>query len=435
MVAFNFLNSNEKIRIPPYILINFKNSFLFLAPSLFTLLINLFTMPIFARNLSHYDYSIIGYFGAIQGIITPILNLSLFPYYMRHYHKRTDTENDDVIKNIVVFLAFANLVTIVTGTLIVYLYFYVAEVEFPLFPYIFFSFFSVYFLLFVSSLKMKYKMKRKGISYAFLGILCPILNITIGLFLVAELNLGAKGYMGAILLGQGLVGIYALITLYRNSPFDFKMIKDALILGYPLIIAAIMEFPILYLDRILLEQRNDIISFGLYSIGLMFAGYFVTVGSAIFQAFEPDFYKFIGKRQAKKTLLTAALVFGLLLFITILFNIFSSFIVSFLTSNRYPGAHKYADILIWANLLMLFSYFLAIYFVVAGKTKLLLLKQVILCILSVFFLYYAVVNWGFSGAAYARVFINLVNCLILVLFGGIIYWNMKQYSQRNGLNT
>jgi O-antigen/teichoic acid export membrane protein len=196
-----------------------------------------------------------------------------------------------------------------------------------------------------------------------------------------------------------------------------------------------MEFPVLYLDRILLEQRNDIISFGLYSIGLMFAGYFVTVGSAIFQAFEPDFYKFIGKRQAKKTLLTAALVFGLLLFITILFNIFSSFIVSFLTSNRYPGAHKYADILIWANLLMLFSYFLAIYFVVAGKTKLLLLKQIILCILSVFFLYYAVVNWGFSGAAYARVFINLVNCLILVLFGGIIYWNMKQHMQCKGFQT
>ena len=63
----------------------FKSTFLYLFASLFTAAIGVFLNPFMAKNLSPYDYSIMGYFSSFSNIILPVLNFSMISYYLRNY--------------------------------------------------------------------------------------------------------------------------------------------------------------------------------------------------------------------------------------------------------------------------------------------------------------------------------------------------------------
>jgi O-antigen/teichoic acid export membrane protein len=396
---------------------NFGNSLYFFAPSILTLLVNLFTAPVFARNLSLYDFAVIGYFASIQSIFLPVLNLSLFPYYMREFHTRTELENTKVLHNIVIFLSAVNLITIAIGICIVSVFFSAAHVGFPLFPYLIFSLFTAYFSIYSSSITLNYKMQKNGLKYALFSGIPSIVNILLGLLFVVALQWGASGKMGAMMSAQAVVGGTAFMLLYRKgTAVDFTIIKDALKLGFPLIIGSLLEFPILYLDRILLEPQHDVAQLGLYNIGLTFSGYMLMMNAAIFQAFEPDMYRFVSQKMIKGLLVTVGAVFGVMFLSNVMFSLFSRPIVSILTSGRYTDAYAYANIFIWSDMLLHFSYFLAIFFIVAGETKLLLYRKMMIAAMSGAIFYYAIQHWGFAGAAYAKIVVNFVNCLLLVSF-------------------
>ena len=396
---------------------NFKNSFLFFLPSIVAMCIQLISTPIFSKNMSSYDYSVMGYFNAFQQLFMPIMNMSLFPYYMSGYHKRTEAENNTVLINIIVFLAVTNLVTILLGIVGLYAYFKIANVSFPLFPYVIFSLFTPYFSIFVAALTMNYKMHKKAKSYAIVQSMYPIISIGVGLLFVVIFHWGAKGRMGAILFGQLTLGVYAFSSLYKSDfKFDFDIIKKALKLGYPLIIITLLQFPVQNIDKLFLERLDNIDSFALYNIGLKFSGIIMMVGSSLFQAFEPDFYKYIGKKEWKKLLITASMVFGSLIFINIIFNLVSKPVIALLTSYRYTEAYAYSDIAIWANLMLFFTYLLSIFFVVYERTKSLLLLRIILAGLSMVIWALFINRWEFMGAVWARVAINSVNVILMIIF-------------------
>lgn len=169
-----------------------------------------------------------------------------------------------------------------------------------------------------------------------------------------------------------------------------------------------------YIDRIILERQNDVTNFGLYNIGIKMAGFLFAMGGAMFQAFEPDFYRFSEQKKIKKLLFSIVLVFGVIFLANIIFMIFSKPVVDFLTSGRYTEAYKYANILIWGNYIMQFTYVLSIIIIVKGKTKLLFFNKIFMSIIGVIVFMTFIPSWSFMGAAYAKIVINLIYCLSLL---------------------
>ncbi len=411
MIKVNRINIllNENI-------VNIKNSLYFLAPSVLILLVSLFTFPIFSRYLAHYDFSVMGYFESINQIFLPIMNLSFYTYYMKDFFKRTQEENRKVLVSLMLFLSGTNLIIISLGLLILSIYFKVVQVIFPLFPYALLSLGSLYFMLYGSFLSIEYKMNKKGLKFCAFKSLMAMLPILIGLFFVVKLGLGATGKMLGIAISQLLLGVYSFKVLYHKNEFDFSIIKEALIFGYPLIIIAFLDFPTTYIDRILLERQNDIANFALYNIGLKMAGFVFMLASSVFQAFEPDFYKFASQRNIKRFIQCVLLVFGFLFSINIGFSIVSKTVISLLTSGKYTGSYQYANLIIWSNFLLLLSYLLAVIMVVKNKTKLLMYGKIILSIVGATVFVIFINKWKFFGAAYARIIINSSNCFILIMF-------------------
>jgi len=406
-IVINLLNKN---------IINIKNSLYFLAPSVLELLISLVTFPIFSRNLSPYDFSVIGYYESINQIFLPIMNLSFYVYYMKDFFKRTPEENKRVLISLMLFLSGTNLLIISLGFVLLHVYFKLAQVTFPIFPYALLSLSSLYFTLYGSFLGIEYKMNREGLKFFLLMSISALLALSVSLFLVVNLDFGAMGRMSGIVISQLAIGVFAFKVLYKKVDFDFNIIKKALRFGYPLIIIAFLDFPTVYIDRIILERQNDIANFALYSIGLKMAGFVFMLGSSVYQAFEPDFYKFASQKNIGRFIQSVLLVFGFLFGVNIVFTFISKPVVEFLTSGRYTGAYQYANLIIWSNFFLLLSYLLGVILIVQNKTKILLYRKIIMAFFGVTMFVLLISRWQFIGAAYARIIINSLNCFILIIF-------------------
>lgn len=379
------------------------------------MLINLVTFPIFSKNLSPLDFSIMGYYESISQIFLPIMNLSLYTYYMKDYFIRTAEENQRVLVSSMLFLSVSNLILIIIGLGVLYIYFELAQVSFPLFPYVLLALLPQYFSIYTAFLNIEYKMKKQGRKFFAISVVGGISAIVFSLFLVVPFGLGATGKMLGILISQLIIGVFAYKKLYKKASFDFSIIKKALVFGTPLIIMAFLDFPTNYIDRILLERQNDVANFALYSISIKIAGFIFILSSAIFQAFEPDFYKFTAQKRTKEFLQSVLLVFGFLFIINILFSVSSEPLVALLTSGRYTESYVYANIIIWGNYFLAFSYLLGIIMIVKNQTRLMLYIKIVMAIIGGTVFPIFISQWSFWGAAYARILINVVTCLLLLI--------------------
>ena len=62
-----------------------KNAGLYFGSSLLVAIIGVLLNPIFAMNLSHEDYAIIGYYTSFNVFLIPLLHCCLISYYSRQY--------------------------------------------------------------------------------------------------------------------------------------------------------------------------------------------------------------------------------------------------------------------------------------------------------------------------------------------------------------
>ena len=392
------------------------NSIYFMIPSILSMFIQLFTTPIFARNLSPTDFSIIGYFTAIGAIYSSLINYSLFSYYMRGFHARSEEENNHVISTTVLFLLLANTVFLSVNYFGWSVYFRLARVSFPIYPYLWITYINSFMGVFTGALFMYYKMYKKPYRFMWYSILSTVINIGLGLYLVVNLHMGATGKMLAIMCGNGLVGAISFKLLCREWVIDWQEVRNAFKLGYPMIVIVLLSIPVTNLDKLLLERNRDMVNYSYYTIGMQFSGYLMMMYTSIYQAFEPDVYKFANTNKKKLGLL-ALLIFGFAVISNLVFTLFSKPVIGLLTSYRYTGATKYANIFVWANLFSLATMFLAAIFVAKGKTLSLLWRKMAVSVCGTGLLYYSVNRWGFMGAAGTRVAVNFFDCALMLLIG------------------
>ncbi len=395
------------------------NSIYFMIPSIFSMLIQLFTTPIFARNLSPTDFSIIGYFTAIGAIYSSLINYSLFSYYMRGFHARSEEENNHVISTTVLFLMLSNMVFLAVNYVGWSIYFRLARVSFPFYPYLLITYINSFLGVFTGALFMYYKMYKKPYRFMWYSILSTIINIGLGLYLVVNLHLGATGKLLAIMCGNGLVGLIAFRLLCRELVIDWQVIRNAFKLGYPMIVIVLLSIPVTNLDKLLLERNRDIINYSYYTIGMQFSGYLMMMYTSIYQAFEPDVYKFANTSKRKLGFL-AFFIFGFAAVCNLIFALLSKPVIGFLTSYRYTGAARYANIFVWSNYFLLMTMFLAAVFVAKGKTLSLLWRKVAVSMCGTGLLYYSVDRWGFMGAAGTRVAVNVFDCALMLFIGLVL---------------
>ena len=205
----------------------FKSTFLYLFASLFTAAIGVFLNPFMAKNLSPYDYSIMGYFSSFSNIILPVLNFSMISYYLRNYFIIPEDRRQIVSDTILLTLLIYGFAVLFLTILIFYFYLRWFNISFPFYPYVLLSFIPIYLSNFLLLYQINCRIKREAGKYSKVTILNAILNSLLAIIFVIIYKYGSEGRLLATLIASFFTAIYCFKKLFKKLQFDFQVIKDA----------------------------------------------------------------------------------------------------------------------------------------------------------------------------------------------------------------
>jgi len=403
---------------------NLINSFYYFGGTFLQFIIAIFTQPIFSRYLELKDFATIGYFAAIQNLIYPLFSMSLPFYYMAQYWKNTDETNGHKnLSFIINFLNISNGIIAVVSFILISLYFKIANVVFPLTPFIFIVIANLIFEKYKTYYLLECRIQRQGLRFFLLNLMQIVVNTAFSLFFVVSLNGGAIGRMSGTLMGIAFLGIISIALLIKEKKYkislkiDWVQVKPALKYCIPLIIGAYAYYPIGNIDSLLLERLGDVSEFGYYNIGLTISGFAGTFFLAFYQSFEPDLYKLIAQKRYKKYILVVLFYIAVLAALSLLFILTSKPIVSFLTAGRFAKASIYANIFIIGIFFMQVGGIFEQLFTAFGKTKLVMWRNILMGVFCVIMYYSMIAKYQFYGANITRV----ITSLFYLISGAIMF--------------
>jgi len=386
---------------------NLQKAALYFGSSLLHLVFSVITSPIFARHLEPNDFAIIGYFGSLGVFFGPLFNLSFASYYIIRYFKQTEEENRKTLFNLIFFLNIIDVLMFGISYGALWAYFYLAKVSFPLYPFGLLTLGALAFEVFRIFLQINYRVRKKAWSFFFLSAGYVILNMAFSLLFVVTYQMGAAGKIAGPLVSKIAMTVICLyiVRKYIRVTIDFRELKAALKLSLPLLLAAYAYFPLQHVDKLYLERLRDSYEFGFYNIGYTMASYVGLASFALYQAFEPDIYKYVAQKNRRKLFLYFSMIILFMAGMSLMFILFSRHVVDYLTAGRYTRAYQYANINVVGLLLInIFGVFQAL-LTALQRTRLVLMANLAGGIAALIIYKIFIVHWGFQGANWARVIV------------------------------
>jgi len=406
-----------------YLLRRAKDSLLYFGAAMIALPISFITSPLFAKNLSAYDFSAIGYFSAIMSFFLPIINLSFYNYYMLDYFKREEVDRKKILQSLVSFLLIFNVFVVSSGFLILHYYLKIMNSQFNAYPLGLIVLLTGVATLGRSFWLLRLRFERKSIKYFVLSVIFTLSNVGLAILFVVYYRMGAAGKLIPALLIDFTIFLVFFIRFIKKISIDMKLVKKAIIFSLPIILTALLNLPVLTLDRIILERVNNIREFAYYNIAFSFAGYVYTFIIAISMTLEPDVYKFVGEKNKKKLVQIFLILLAAVVVTNITFILFSEPVIDFLTAGRYMGAVKYANLLVVSQSCLALVYFMGSVLTALKMTRLEFIVMAVIAIISISALTTLISLFEYFGAIYAKLLTYLIWFCLLAL--AILFRNHK----------
>ena len=406
------------VKYIPYL----KNSGIYFFSSLFVALIGVLLNPVYAMNLSHEDYAILGYYQSFNLLLTPLLHFSLFSFYSRHYYFVSEEKRDEFGDTILLSSIIIGFFSFIVFTTAFYLKSrYWGEV-FPFFPFAILTFFQLYIGNITSFHLIKLRVRREAKSYARVSLSQFVLVTLFSLVLVVYCKHGAEGKLLGTFIATVMVALYSLFKSVTYFRINKNVLKQGLKFSFPLTISALLWYFLTGVDRVFLTSMNDKITYGLYCVGLQIAGYMTIFYTTIANTFEPDIYQSIAQKKNKKLFIIIGVIVGTVTFFNLLFVVFAPFVIGLLTANRYTDAVPFAQVLALHNISMACYYMVVKLLIGYGYVRMELLVRFIGAGLSIMMFYFLIKCYGFMGAAWGQV----LSFVLLSLIGLITFYYMKR---------
>ncbi len=385
-----------------------NTSFLYLGSSLCVSLIGILINPILAKNLSHEDYAIIGYFTSFQLLLIPLIGFNLTTYYLRNYSRIAEDKRQIVSDTILIGLIVIGFFSLVLFTTALYLYCSWIKVKFSFFPYAIYSMAQTYVSIFFTFYLIKLRINRQAKKFALVTIINALVTTTLTLILVAYYKQGADGKLLSSLIAAILIGTYSINKSIGRWQFDFKILKEALVFGLPLTTSALFWYFLTGVDRAILAELNDTYTFGNYSVAIQITAYMAIFYTAVNNTFEPDIYQAITENNKRRLIKLIGSSIAVIIFANLAFIALAPFTISLLTANRYVESTPFARILALQNITMACYYMVVKLFIGYGHVKAELAVRIVGAAISVLLFKILINEYGFYGAAWGQVFSFLI---------------------------
>ena len=330
--------------------LTFKNFLWYALPFLIRNFIPLISLPFFTRYISPSDFGILA-LSVIYGVlIVGLLNLGLISVFERNYFEfKKSKERIELMWTCIIFV-FINLTIGVVLT-----FQFEDSINHFLFGKIFPSYLTVLAILHLSIksiLQYFYiylRNAKKANLYAMISISEALICVLLSIYFVYNQQ-GIIGYVLGQAIGVSLLFILLLFLSLINNQVNFKLslLKENLILSFPLTPRVFFGTINTQFDRFMLGNINSTIGVGLYDIGQKVANLGFLFMTVLQQVFSPEvFSTYIEKPNQFSTHVGNYLTpfFYLSLLFCLLLGVFSQEIIYVLTTPDYYEAYPIIIIL------------------------------------------------------------------------------------------
>lgn len=253
-----------------------------------------------------------------------------------------------------------------------------------------------------------YQVRQEADKYAWFQISLAMATALLSIVLVVSWKMGWVGRMLGIYLTFGLFSIVAIYELFRMrylvKYFRYKYIRQALIIGIPLIPHELGQAVINMSDRLFISKMVNVEAVGHYTIGYQLGMVIMMISSALSQAWSPYLFENLVNATEKtkaKLVKQSYLMMGLFLLALAGLYIATPLIFRLFIDKRFAGA---IDYVFWVALGYVFygMYTLVVnYIYFAKKTYILAWLTAGNAIVNILFNYIFILKFGAIGAAYA----------------------------------
>lgn len=395
----------------------------YLLASLISSGISVLINPFLALNLSPEDYGIIGYYTSLNVLFLPFLSFSLHTFYIRKYYMVTPEMVIKIRNNILSFQLVGGFASLLLVLLVFNIYAKSIHLTFAVFPYLYLSAFSVFFMNFFRILLADRRMSGKAKSFFNFSVINIVITVSLALLLVVFLKYGATGRLLGNCLAAVITGIIAMISLKFKFTMDKEIIREALVFSWPILFSAILYFVFEGFDRILLERLNDTATLGLYNVAFQITAYVGVFGTAMIQTFEPDIFKATAENNIKKALKFMGIIAVAVSVACVIFYFLAEPLINILTYGRYTDSVPYARVLVFRNVAVVLAFLSSDIIIALGYPKIELVNRIIGSLLAFLVFYVLIEYFTFYGAAWGQTITLLV--MALISFAFILYKMIK----------
>ena len=288
------------------------------------MLLTLLLLPLFTFYLSPKDYGIIANLNLFSLFISAIFTIGFGTSFGIEY---TSPENrlkkHSVVYTSLSTLFISSILMVLLGTVfckqIATLLFSGSTIRgsvFPIFQYghiviiesykllILLILFQTFFQNLTTLLMLTLQFEEQQIRYITSSLLSVILTISFNVVFVIIIKDGITGYVFGSLLGRlfSFIITYTLSNKYLSFSFNYKILKNLLRLGLPVIPGFFVSYILQQGNVFFISKYRSISDAGLYSIGFNFASAILIVVSAFVTAWTPFFLSYKDKKDEVKSI-------------------------------------------------------------------------------------------------------------------------------------
>ncbi|MBC8526534.1 MAG: polysaccharide biosynthesis C-terminal domain-containing protein [Candidatus Cloacimonetes bacterium] len=281
-----------------------KHSAIYSLGNIATKLIGIVLLPLYTKHITVSEYGVLGILEITIMILTQVLILGQSQAFLRfHDLEEYKAKRKSTLFTIFVFLfaiAFLfNLFGQNLNTKLSSLFFKPSQ-----FTIYFKLCFYIIFLRIINNLFLSVlRAKEKSVFYATANIIKIAIILGFNIYFVAFAKIGVKGILYSYLIGDGLLFLILFPNMISEMipKFDKRILKAAILFGFPLIFTSLAGMLLNMGDRYILKLLINYKEVGLYNLGYKIAGILnVFLIQSFSLALLPIAYKMYGKKGDKR---------------------------------------------------------------------------------------------------------------------------------------
>lgn len=385
--------------------------------------INFILIPVLTVYLSTSDYGIVAVVMAINAFLNVFYLLSLHGTLNRFYYEYKD--NEELVKKL-----FGTIITfILLNSFFVTIILFVGRKwllqpfleEISFFPYMFLGLISVVFNPCYTIYQNTLQARQEGIRFGKNNGAFFLVNISLLLFSVIYLDLGAKGVLGSLAITNIIFFIYTLFRFGKDLTFgiDKDLLKKSLKYSLPLVPHTLSGVATMLIDRIIINKLLNVSLVGIYSIGNNVGSVVFLISTGINQAFGPWFNQKV-KANDKKEIPNIAM--ALVLFYCIIglgLSFFGKELIMLVTPKAYHEGWKVIPLIAFAFVYHGVYYFFAtaLFYDIKGRgNRITPITTILAAIINIVLNIVLIPTYGILGAAFSTLISKFFLCLSLSFF-------------------